>query len=230
MACHASANLPAAIPNWVEPERVVGGMAEAGTNVHVIFEEIWKMTPSERGFVLEIIEYVDALMRTRRFKKLIEHSMTATWLSVDPVTGEHPQTTADLVLYTADEMHVIDTKWGRIPVEVSGNKQLLYYDVTYGALAPKATGVTNHILQPRAKNMSSEFVSATEIKAFMDEAIIADQAIHAGDLTFGPTDHGCMFCPANPHGRGAKGKPFCPAMLQMLYPTIVDEDELLADL
>lgn len=45
--------------------------------------------------------------------------------------------------------------------------------------------------------------------------------------TFSPGDH-CKFCPANPHGRGAKGKPYCPAMMGLLYPQpAVNYDEML---
>lgn len=221
MSCHASANLPAAIPNWVDPEPVIGGMADQGTSMHMIFEAMWALPPSERTMALTIMHYVDDLMRTRRFKKLIEHTFNATWL-----TGA-PETTPDLVLYTNDEIHVIDTKWGKIRVEVVDNKQLLYYDVCVLGLAPKAKVVTNHILQPRADNMSSAVVTKQEVLDFRQSTIVHDRAIQAGDLTFGPSDHGCMFCPANPHGRGGKGRPLCPVMLDMLYPNRIDEDAIL---
>ena len=51
----------------------------------------------------------------------------------------------------------------------------------------------------------------------MADAIEHDVLITDGDTTFQPGDH-CMFCSANPHSRAAKGKPLCPAMMQMLYP------------
>jgi hypothetical protein len=43
-----------------------------------------------------------------------------------------------------------------------------------------------------------------------------------------PSDH-CKFCPAYPHSRAAeKGSPPCPVTLQLLYPKVVNEDEILA--
>jgi hypothetical protein len=36
-----------------------------------------------------------------------------------------------------------------------------------------------------------------------------------------------MFCPAYPHSRSEKGKPLCPATMALLYPPIIDEDEIL---
>jgi hypothetical protein len=136
------------------------------------------------------------------------------------------QAEADLVLYTQDEMHIIDTKWGKIPVSVFGNAQLKYYAATYGILAPKAKGITVHILQPNVDNMEWVWLSADDIKAFMDDAIATQNAIEQGDVTFGPGDH-CTFCPANPHSRGVKGKPLCPAMMGLLYPGKMDEAAML---
>ena len=62
--------------------------------------------------------------------------MVAEWLP------SKPGTTADLVLYVADEIHVIDLKTGKIPVLVYDNQQLLFYAATYGHLAPKAKGAS----------------------------------------------------------------------------------------
>jgi hypothetical protein len=62
---------------------------------------------------------------------------------------------------------------------------------------------------------------------FMADALKAEALVLAGDTTFGPSDS-CTFCPANPHGRGSKGRPFCPAQMQMLYPDKTNEAEILA--
>ena len=72
-------------------------------------------------------------------------------------------------------------------------------------------------------------ISRDDLMAWADEAIDTQQKILAGDVTFGPSDH-CMFCPAYPHSRSPKGRPLCPATMQILYPTIgIDEDEMLGD-
>jgi hypothetical protein len=224
-ACPASANLDLAIPNWTPPveDRTKDNAANRGTNVHSIFEKVWELPARELRSMAKTIDYVADLRAGRRYKVLIEHSMNATWL--DPKAGP---TTADLVLHTQEEIHVLDTKWGKILVEAVENYQLLYYAATYGHLAPKAKGVTVHILQPNADNFDAWFISADRLKEFMDEMRATHVKVQAKDLTFGPTDKGCQFCPAHPHSRGQKGRPMCPATMQMLYPTITDEDAILA--
>lgn len=220
MACHASANLELAIPNYVAPVDETQA-ASTGTDRHRILAEINEFTAKEMLGFAEVIKYIGELRSTRRFKVLIEEKVTAAWLP------SKPKTAVDLVLYTQDEIHVIDYKNGRIPVEVIGNEQLLYYALCFAPLAPKAKGATLHILQPNGGGNSSWFADATTLKQFMEDAIKTDEAITAKDLTFGPSDH-CTFCPANPHSRGVKGKPLCPELMQLYYPKPFNEDELLS--
>lgn len=221
MACPASGNLDEAILGWIEPVRdEMAGAKGVGNLRHALFAQLMELNAREMQAMLMCLQYMADLRATRRFKVLIEHTMKATWLQ------QEPSTTADTVFYTQDEIHVIDLKWGRIPVEVIDNVQLLYYAATYGHLAPKAKGVTVHILQPMAAGCDSWFISTTRLAQFMDEARKAEQKLLAKDVTFGPSDH-CTFCPANPHSRGDKGSPLCPTMLQILYPSAVDEAAIL---
>lgn len=234
LSCHASANLPLAIPGWEEPVRDpnIGGAAGAGTSVHKVIEDLLKIeyvTKSRtskfnaRDMIAmgKALVYIGEVWSKRRFRYLSEHTVHAEWL----VT--RPQTTADLVFYTEDQLEIVDTKWGLIPVEVVGNEQLLYYARAYAYLAPKAKWVTVHIVQPRADNIESWTISAAELKQFEADTIAAEAAIQSGDTTFGPSDH-CKFCPAFPHSRGLKGTPLCPATLQLLYPRVeIDEAEML---
>jgi len=224
MACHASANLELAIPGWQPP--VVDDTAGAkghGSDVHKIFEKVNELPAREIAAFAKVLAYVAELRSTRRFKVMIEPKIQATWLP------SAPRTTADLVLYTQDEIHVLDGKWGKIPVEVIDNKQLMYYAVCFAPLAPKAKGVTLHVLQPALGDdgYNSWFVDTNQLKQFMAEVQAAERAIQAGDTTFGPSDE-CKFCPAFPHARGLKGKPLCPVTMQLLYPGVVDEDAILA--
>lgn len=225
MGCHASANLDLAIPGWVEPDRVVGGAADAGTDHHEMFEKLFKMSAKDIRHYATLLDYVATLRSTRRFKVMTEAKVTATWLKAQPPT------TADLVLFTQDEIHVLDPKTGKIPVPVIDNKQLMFYALCFAPLAPKAKGVTVHILQPWDPGWdpdnASWFVDTNTLRQFMEDTIAAEAAHEAKDLTFAPGDH-CTFCPANPHGRGAKGSPLCPVMLDMLYPARVDEDAILS--
>lgn len=220
MACHASANLELAIPNYVPPVDETVAATE-GTDRHAILARINEMSPKDMLGFAQVIEYIGTLRQTRRFKTLIEQRINATWLT------DAPGTTADLVLYTQDELHIIDYKNGKIPVEVVDNEQLMYYAICYAPYAPKAKGATLHILQPNGGGNASWYADADTLARFMDEAIEADRKIHAGDVTFGPSDH-CTFCPANPHTRGAKGHPLCPAMMDLLYPRPFHEDEILS--
>lgn len=233
MACHASANLALAIPNWVEPVRDDRmGAKAAGSDVHKVIEDliniryvtetkVQRFSARDMLHVADTLRYIGELWSTRRFNVLVEETMEATWLA-----GK-PKTTADIVFHTKDELHIVDVKWGKIPVDVHDNAQLKFYGVTYAPLAPKAKGVTVHIVQPRADNMDSEFVNTIELNQFMQDAIAHEAQIIGGDVTFGPGDH-CTFCPANPHSRGDKGKPLCPTMMGLLYPKHVDEAEILS--
>lgn len=221
MACPASAHLELAIPNWTPP--VVDDMAGAkgvGTTLHSLLEPIVGLKNSQMQWAVQALTYIAEVRSRRRFNVMVEQKMTVDWLPSKPVT------TADIVFYLADELHIIDTKFGKIPVEVVDNKQLKYYALTYAHLAPKAKEVHLHIVQPPADNMEEWVVSAQQLAQFQADAIAADQRILAGDTTFGPSDD-CKFCPAYPHSRGDKGKPLCPATMRMLYPPIVHEDEIL---
>lgn len=220
MACHASANLELAIPNFVLPTSDTVASAE-GTRRHEILAQVNELSAKEMQGFADVISYIASIRSTRRFKVLIETKVQAAWLATKPYT------TADLVLYTQDELHIFDYKNGKIPVEVVDNEQLLFGAVTYAPLAPKAKGATLHIMQPNAAGNQSWFADTTTLQQFMADAQAHETAIQQGSVTFGPSDH-CTFCPANPHGRGAKGKPYCPALMQIHYPQVVDEDAILA--
>lgn len=224
MACPASADLAKAIPGWIAPveDRTANNAANRGTAKHEMLEPIMKLSAREVQQLADYLQYVADLRKTRRFNVLVEEPVVAEWLA------SRPSTTADLVLYTQDEIHVIDGKWGKIPVPVIDNAQLLYYGVCYAPLAPRAKGVTFHVLQPPLDKYESWYADAVTLKQFMADAQMAEAKVLAGDVTFGPSDH-CTFCPAYPHSRtSAKGSPLCPATLQLLYPRHLDEDEILS--
>lgn len=223
MKCSASADLEAAIPHWVAPEEdpSADNAANRGTALHERFAEVMALTRNDAENFSAAVSYVTEVKKLRRFKQLIEVGEKVTWLA-----HSTPMTTADLVLYVQDEMHVIDLKTGRIPVEVVGNEQLMYYALTYGHYAPKAKGVHLHIVQPWADNMESWYVTTQELMQFRDDALKAEALIHLGSSTFSPGDH-CLFCAANPRGRGAKGHPYCPAVMDLYYPQVLDEEAVL---
>ena len=224
MNCSASGNLEVAIPNWTPPveDPNADTAANRGTHMHELLAKLNELTAGEFVKFVQALNYIAELRSKRRFNVLIEQTEMATWLK-DPVP-----TTADLVLYTADEMHIVDFKWGRIPVEVTDNEQLLYYAATYGKYAPKAKQITVHIVQPNAEIYEEWVIDTSTLLAFMVKGIQVQDNLLAGRVSFMPGDH-CTFCPANPHSRAAKGSPLCPAMMQLLYPAPFDEDEILKE-
>lgn len=222
MHCHGAANLEVAIPGYVAPVKDPNkdNAANRGTKLHELFAQLMELPPKDGKKFSEALDYVAEVRSRRRFRKLVEVAQSVDWL--DPSL----ETTADLVLHVQDELHIIDLKTGVTPVEVVDNYQLLYYAATYGYLSPKAQGVHLHIVQPWAGVMEEWFADAAIISKFMFDARAAHTSIDAGDVTFTPGDW-CTFCPANPHARTDKGKPSCPAMMQILYPEILDVDEIL---
>lgn len=223
MNCRASANLDLAIPNWVPPEidPNADNAANRGTKMHELFAGVMDLSTKDIEMMSKALMYVAHVRKQRRFKVLIEATAIANWLP------SSPSTQADLVLYVADEIHVFDLKTGTIPVSAVENHQLLFYAITYGPLAPKAKGVYMHIVQPWADVMEVWFADTVRLEQFMRDAQTTDLQIRQGSTVFTPGDH-CQFCPANPHGRGAKGRPYCPAMMELLYPQpLLDYDEIL---
>lgn len=224
MQCRASANLDLAIEGWQPPveDPTADTAANRGTELHAMFAEMMGLTVKDIKNFIVALDYVAEVRSRRRFKVLVEASVEASWL--EPMAS--PSVTADLVLYVADELHVFDLKTGGIQVDVEYNKQLMFYACTYAPLAPKAKGVHLHIVQPWADNCESWFADTATLASFMAEAGRTQQEILQGDTTFTPGD-ACTFCPANPHGRGSRGHPSCPAMMSILYPEILDEAEIL---
>lgn len=220
MSCHASANLEVAIPGWKPPVVEDTKASSRGTDMHKILEDAGAYTPKQMLALAEAMTYVAKLRQQRRFNQILEAEGEGWWLQ------SKPKTKADVVLHVSDQLDVVDYKFGTIPVDVFDNAQLKYYALAFAPLAPKAKGVTVHIVQPLAGNIDSVFITTAELEQFKQESIAAEAAIQGGDVTFGPSDH-CKFCPANPHGRGVKSRPYCPALMQMYYPITLDVDDVL---
>ena len=223
IACPGSANLDVAIPGWQEPpKRDDAGARKKGHELHEYLDRTSTLSPKDLESLAAALLYMAQLRRQRRFKILTEETIEAAWLDT------HPTTTVDVVLYTQDELHIVDYKTGLIRVSPVNNEQLMYYALCFLHLAPRAKGVTLHIVQPWvADGIESWYVTASELADFMLLAQATEQKILSLYPGLHPSDH-CTFCPANPHSRGDKGSPMCPAMMQVLYPMHADEDEILA--
>lgn len=223
MACPGSANLEKSIPGYIEPEKNEhAGAKGVGSLIHDLLDIAGRLKPKEMLGLAEAMLYVAQLRKKRRFTILTEHAMVANWLP------SKPGTTLDVILYTQDEMHILDYKTGVIEVQAEHNEQQMFYAVCAMYLAPKVKGVWIHIVQPWAPTGSSVwYATRQELEVFAQEAIATDKKILAGDTTLCPSDH-CTFCPANPHSRSLpKGNKMCPAMMQLLYPSPYNEVEIL---
>ena len=221
MACPGSADLEAAIPGFESPEKHEKGRKGEGHRIHDLLASVITLPLRDGEKMVEALDFVAKLRRTRRFKVLAEEPAVAEWLVSKPTT------TVDLVLYVQDEIHIIDWKTGAIQVDAYENEQMMFYARTHAHLAPKAKGVWLHIVQPWAKGgNSSWFCDTNRLAKFTADALAAEQKIANGDLTLHPSVN-CTFCPANPHSRGDKGTKMCPSLMLMLYPMTVDEDAIL---
>lgn len=231
IGCHASADLEKAIPGFIMPEDDTDRAPAIPDNLGYIVEMIERVSTdtgsskaANRGTMLhavvatlltefstqrkmqqltELFVMLNALMQKRRFKMLIEVQGEMDWL-------QYPTpTTADLVLYTADELHVWDWKWGTMPVDPSA-LQLRLYANAFKHLAPKAPGVTVHVGQPG--NYASLIFSMEQLQDAQDLVMKHEAEVIAGDLSFN-TGKQCEFCPASPFTRGAKGNIPCNAFI-----------------
>lgn len=174
-------------------------------------DEVFNSVPPRRMvFLAQALLYVNDLLKSmHRPVILTEKKVTAEWLTT------RPSTTADVVIYDATSLEVLDLKMGDIEVSPMGNEQLLYYAQTYMKdlnIDPKTINV--HIVQ--RNNMDYYPVSKKLLAEWVVSMQESEAAILDGDLTLTPGSH-CTFCPANPHGRGDRGTKSCPVMLEVLY-------------
>lgn len=210
------------LANPAELEKVLPGVSTFTQDVLLQLIGIYHVTPSAStpfqvshlAHLVRILKYVNNIL----YRLMTKHGevLTATELTLvsEWTHGKQP-TTLDLIFYGDDFMEIVDYKWGVVRVETVGNVQLMFYAATALRLSPNAQDVKVHVAQPRADNFEQVTLTVDDLAAFAKEATRHEAEILAGDLTLNPSDH-CFFCPANPIGKGSKGKPACPAIKRML--------------
>lgn len=231
IGCHASADLEVAIPGFKLPENdpdreptlpdnleyIVGMIdkvstdtgsskaANRGTLLHACVATLLAefKTAGRLESLVQLFVKLLTVMQSRRFKVLIEVTAVLDWLQ------RPAPTTADLVLYTSDELHVWDWKFGSMPVDPSA-LQLKMYGIAFMHLAPKAKGVWVHVLQPG--NFAEAYFSNEQLQDAKDLVMFHEALVLDGDLSFA-TGKQCEFCPASPFTRGAKGNLSCPTFI-----------------
>lgn len=117
----------------------------------------------------------------------------------------------DSLCVSPNEIHVIDFKYGKWPVEIINNYQLLMY--AYGVFNSNVKSIKLTIFQPRIKNKVSSW--NLNVKEFKDRVQLIKDAIvkvNSNNPSFNPGKH-CIFCkakyncPAKPRGVEFKSKP-----------------------
>jgi len=109
--------------------------------------------------------------------------------------------TSDTVIVSPIHVEIVDLKYGLgIPVSAISNPQLRLYGVgaleEFGDLLGEARVVRMTICQPRLNSISTEEMTADELRAWRDSIIpIAEEAL-GDNARFGPSDKACRWCPA----------------------------------
>ena len=199
------------------------------------FQSLHGLAPKMLRFIADV-----ALWHYDTATKYSYQKSVARWAEFDMETSwltQPGKTQADFVLFDRDSrvLEVVDYKTGSIPVAAIDNDQLKFYAWSV-IKSLDLTGTTPHttvdkivvtILQPGATTDNFQELTYRELEEWSKEALAAESNILNGVLALNPGDH-CTFCPANPFARGEKGYPLCPAQRELLFPSTVDLDEILA--
>lgn len=200
-------NVPPPVPYDIVSQFhwITVGEAEGKT-----IENFNSMPPRRMVFLAEGLRYVRDMLNDMVDPTIVtEMKVHAEWLTTRPYTS------ADIIVYDATTIHVVDVKFGDIEVSPMGNEQLLYYLKTWlKRLNHTFKDMRVHIVQ--RNNMDYYPVTLSILEKWVVSMQESEAAILDGDLTLTPGDH-CKFCPANPHGRGDRGSKSCPVMLAVLY-------------
>lgn len=175
------------------------GMVDSAT---YSFEELVLMTECyDRGW-----DWEEMQRHTDDYVELIADRMTLFPHSTLRLERRvHPQVpecwgTADVIIISPQHVEIIDLKYGTgIRVDAEGNPQLRLYGVGALELADLLGDiklVRCTVFQPRRDSVSTEELTAEELRHWRDSIIpIAEDALSGSDV-FGPSQEACRFCPA----------------------------------
>lgn len=109
--------------------------------------------------------------------------------------------TSDTVIVSPEHVEIIDLKYGQgVPVSAINNPQLRLYALgaldTFGDILGETEVVFMTVHQPRLQSVSTEEISAADLRAWRQVIIpIAERAL-GEDAEFGPSESACRWCPA----------------------------------
>lgn len=157
-------------------------------------------------------DYVEVL-RT----KVAEHEGSILLLEQKVPTGiPSCWGTSDAVIVSPVHVEIVDLKYGMgVKVFAPKNSQLRLYGVgsleAFGDLLGEVETVRCTVYQPRLQHVSTESLTALELRSWRDSIIPIAESALGEDAKFGPSGETCRWCPA-------KGQ--CVA--QMKYATELD--------
>jgi CRISPR/Cas system-associated exonuclease Cas4 (RecB family) len=204
MTCPGSVRLESQMPQ--EPP---GEAAALGTMLHELAERMLRgeeiddpdVSPEHIKLAKSYADFVNNLVENPR-KRLIEVNVDDGLKSLHQSLGG----TADAVLVDGNHLHIIDAKFGRVPVEAENNRQLLTYAV--GVMrkfnAPKDITCTMHIFQPMVGHSSWTVDGARLIQHGVDLQQAATLAL-SYDAPTNPNPDACKYC---------RAKTICPSIRQ----------------
>lgn len=110
--------------------------------------------------------------------------------------------TSDVILVSPTHVEIVDLKYGAgVPVSALRNPQLRLYALgaldEYGDLLGEVDEVYASVFQPRLDSVSTERLTADQLRFWRDEVVVpaAYEAL-GDDPRFGPSESACRFCPA----------------------------------
>ena len=204
MTCPGSVRLESQMP-----EEPPGEAAAIGTMLHELAEAMLRgeeiddpdVSPEHIKLAKSYADFVNNLVENPR-KRLIEVNVDDGLKSLHQSLGG----TADAVLVDGNHLHIIDAKFGRVPVEAENNRQLLTYAV--GVMrkfkAPSNITCTMHIFQPMVGHSKWTVDGARLIQHGVDLQEAATLALSYGAPT-NPSPDACKYC---------RAKTICPSMRQ----------------
>lgn len=195
--------------------------AYAGRIIHI--EDTGRKFEVDEDMVAGVQQYCD-IVRGLGGEMLVEQKLDLSrYLDQPDCFG-----TSDTVVILDDVLVVIDLKYGRQPVPVERNKQLMLYGL--GALDALSlvhdfTTVRLMIVQPKIDYVGEWEISVEELEQFALEAkIAARHAVHqfegGAPPKLVPSEKACQWC---------KAKAVCPALAQTVRSTAVTEAATASD-
>ena len=204
MTCPGSVRLESLMP--YEPP---GEAAALGTMLHEISERLLRgeeiddpdLDQEHLQMAQSYADYVNSIAANPR-KRMIEVNVDDGLKTLHHALGG----TADAVLVDGNHLHVVDAKFGRVPVSAENNKQLLTYalGVMRQFNAPADIICTMHIFQPRAGHSKWTVSGVDLIKHGHDLRKAAELAL-SPDAPTNPSPEACKYC---------RAKTICPSMRQ----------------